>query len=446
VPATSRITAFGTALVLVLLVLTGRHRAVEPTVVGQPAVSPGTTSPAAGFLYGRVTSGEGATYEGQLRFGGEEEALWGHYFNGARDRNPWAVHAGAEPAPIEVFGFELGGRDGRFDRLFMARFGDIARIDAPATGRWFQFNLRHGRELHVTLKSGTVFHLDRFAADDFADGVRVWDARRGVVDLDEWQIRSIEFLPTGRIEAATRRLHGTVRTAHGDFTGWIQWNREQSLGSDALLGRTNDREVSVRFDSVRSVVRRSRDSSLVTLLDGRAIELTGTHALCHRHGGIYVDDIRYGRVLVSCGAFERIDFSAGGSGPGYGDFPRGRPLTGVVTTSAGHRLTGRLVYDLDESETTETFDAPSKGVDYHIPFGLIAAIAPVGQQSGAERVRVTLHHGETLQLEREGDLSDRNAGLLIFPDSRERPAYVPWAEIQQVDFDRPPAMYPALGR
>jgi hypothetical protein len=27
---------------------------------------------------------------------------------------------------------------------------------------------------------------------------------------------------------------------------------------------------------------------------------------------------------------------------------------------------------LDESETTETLDAPSQGVDYTIPFGLIA--------------------------------------------------------------------------
>lgn len=86
-----------------------------------------------------------------------------------------------------------------------------------------------------------------------------------------------------------------------------------------------------------------------------------------KHRGIYVDDPRYGRVLVSWGAFERIDFSAGGSGPAYNDFAWGRPLTASVTTRGGRRLTGRLVYDLDESETTETLDAPSQGVDYTIP-------------------------------------------------------------------------------
>ncbi len=60
--------------------------------------------------------------------------------------------------------------------------------------------------------------------------------------------------------------------------------------------------------------------------------------------------------------------------PAYGDFPTGRPLTGDVTTRGGRRFTGRLVYDLDESETTETLDAPSQDVTYNIPFGLIASI------------------------------------------------------------------------
>jgi hypothetical protein len=442
VPSASRIVLTGSVLLLVLLVLSERHRVLEPHVAAHAAAPPATTSPGAGLLYGRVTTGDAATYTGRLRFGGDEEALWGHFFNGARDGNPWAAHAGGEPTPLSILGVEFG-RDHRFDRLFMARFGDIARIDAPVTGRFFQFNLLRGRELRVTMKSGTVFHLDRFAADDFADGVRVWDVRRGVVDLEEWRIRSIEFLPAAGTEAAPRPLHGTVRTAHGAFTGLIQWTGEESLDSDALVGVADDREITVRLDAVHSVVRRSRDSSRVALLDGRSMVLSGTRGLCQGHGGISVDDIRYGRVLVSCGAFDRIDFTAGGGAPAYDDFPRGRPLLGVVTTRTGRRLTGRVVYDLDESETTETLDAPSRGVDYHIPFGLIASIAPGGgDQSGG--VRVTLHHGEELVLEREGDLSDRNPGMLIFGGGREHPEHVPWSDVRHVEFDRPPAMYPPL--
>lgn len=444
-----RATISGGALVTVLfiLVLGENHRALEQGVDGRAATSPATTSSAAwteevgqGFLYGRVIGEDGATYEGRLRFGGGEEAFWGNYFNGFKDENPWATHATlerlTEKRRMEIFGFEIafGQRQIDLGRPLMARFGDIARIDA------------RGRDLRVTLKSGTVFRLDRFAADDFADGLRVWDARRGVVDLDEWRIRSIELLPTARLETAPDRLHGTVRTGHGDFTGFIQWDRAECVGPDELVGHTAEGEIRLRFDAIRSIARRSRDSALVTLRDGREIALSGTRAVGNGHRGIYVDDHRYGRVLVSWDAFERVDFSSAGSGPGYNDFPRGRPLTGSVTTRAGRRLTGRLVYDLDESETTETLDAPSRGVDYTIPLGLIASIAPGGREErGAQRARVMLHDGEELQLDRTGDLGEGNAGMLIFVDGRERPEYVQWIDVEQVDFDRPPVMYPPLG-
>jgi hypothetical protein len=430
--------AFGT--VLVVLALGAGHRLlkqdVAPAPAASPVITPATVAPAPdvqqGVLYGRIATVGGATYEGRMRWGGGQEAFWGDYFNGAKDENPWAAHAPLERLPqerrpIEIFGLKIAEREGPIDldRLFMARFGDIARIEA------------RGRDVRVALKSGTVFDLDRFEASDFDDGVRVWDGRRGVVDLDSLQIRRIELLPIARPGGASDQLHGTVRTRRREFTGFVQWDREEGVGSDELDGSSADGALSLRFDTIRSIARRSGDSSLVTLLDGREIVLSDSREVGHGNRGIYVDDRRYGRVLVSWDAFERVDLSPGGSGPAYDDFPPGRPLTGSVTTRAGRRLAGRLVYDLDESEITETLDAPSQGVDYTIPFGLIASIVPAG--------RVTLHGGEVLQLERGGDLGQGNAGLLIFIGGRQSPEYVPWTDVEQVDFDRPPAMYPPLG-
>jgi hypothetical protein len=397
-----------------------------------------------GFLRGRITTVEGATYEGRLRWGGDQEAFWGDYFNGAKAGNPWRAQVPPERLPkerrpIEIFGVEIARRERPMElgRLFMARFGDVARVEA------------RGKQVRVTLKSGTVFDLDRFEASDFDDGVRVWDRRRGTVDLDSLRIRAIELLPNPGLGAAPYRLHGTVRTRQGDFTGFVQWDREECVGSDELDGRTAGGRLSLRFDTIGSIARRGRDSSLVTLLDGREIVLSGTPEVGQGNRGIYVDDRRYGRVLISWDALERVDFSSGApgdSGPAYGDFPPGRPLTGGVTTRGGRRLAGRLVYDLDESETTETLDAPSQGVDYTIPFGLIASIVPAGPEARGDRpARVTLHDGEELQLERAGDLGKGNAGMLIFVDGRRRPEYVPWPDVEQVDFDRPPAMVPPLG-
>ena len=445
-----------TAFVLLLVaVLAGAHRAVDEKGEAPASVSVESPSPPAplehageGFLFGRVTTEVGATYTGRLRFGRDEEAFWGDYFNGVKRENPWAdvppvAALMQKRRSFTIFGFEIPLGMDRVDlgRPFMARFGDIARLE------------ERGRDLKVTLKSGTVFDLAWSAANDFDDGVRVWDDKRGVVDLASWaggipppspvRVRTIELLPTAPLRASPARLHGIVRTRHGNFSGFIQWNRQSGVSTDVLAGRTVDGSVTLRFDTIRSIVRRTDESALVTLLEGREVVLSETRGDGNGNGGIYVDDRRYGRVLVSWAAVERVDFSpAGDSGPAYTDFPQGRPLTGTVTTHAGQRLTGRLVYDLDESETTETLDAPSQGVDYQIPFGLVASVARAGgRDSDARPASVTLHSGEVLHLDRAGDLGARNGGILVFVEGRERPEHVPWPDIVRIDFDRPPAMY-----
>jgi hypothetical protein len=472
-PTMKRATIAGGVLaaVLVLLALAAVYRAGGPQVdraaapapANSPATGEGPDSTAMsevpdreaaagaaprteglhqGFLYGRITTTGGARHEGRLRWGGDQEAFWSDYFNGFKDENPWAALVPPERLPVERYPIELFGwvlahreRPAGLGRPFMARFGEIARIEAV------------GGDVRVTLKSGTVFNLDRFEASDFDDGVRVWDARGNAVDLDSLQVRSIELIADPGVSGvaagagASHRLHGTVRSRQGDFTGFLQWNRKECLGSDDLDGRDERGKRSLRFDALRAIARHSPESALVTLLDGREVVLSGSSEVGEGNLGIYVDDRRYGRVLVSWEAFERVDFSPPsppGTGPTYGDFPPGHPLTGSVTTRDGRRLAGRLVFDLDESETTETLDAPSQGVDYTLPFGRIAAIALLSgsAKGGAASVAVTLQSGETLELERAGDLGASNAGLLIFVDGGERPEYVPWSDVAQVDFDR----------
>ena len=377
------------------------------------------------FLYGRIAIAAGATYEGRLRWGRGlgEEAFWGDYFNGFKSANPWAAYLPPERQgkdPVKIFGVEIGGGSKPdLGRPFMARFGDIARID----------NL--GRDVRLTLKSGTVITTDDSASNDLDDGIRVWDRSRGILAVGARQLRTIEFLPAPGAGPLPQRLHGRVQTRSGDFTGFVQWNRNKGLGTDELSGRTADGDRRVRFDTIRSIARKF-ESSLVTLLDGREIVMTGPGS-GDANLGLYVDDPRFGRVLVSWDTFERVEFSPGGSGPAYGDFPPGFPLTGIVTTRTGRRLAGRVVYDLDESETTETLDAPAQGVDYTIPFGLIASIV---LSAGDESARVTLSNGEHLQLDRRGDLGEGNAGMLVFVNGSQRPEYVPWSDVERVDFGR----------
>ena len=445
--ATGALAAVLLALVVGYVVLQQRS---DPAAPASTATTSETVAAEAhpSFLYGRITVDGGATYEGRLRWGRDQEAFWGDYFNGFKDENPWAVHVPPEqlrnePDPIEILGVVVARRERPIElgRSFMARFGDISRIELV------------GADVRVTLKSGTRFDLDWNAFNDFDDGVRVWDGLQGVVDLAPamartlpgtggGRIRTIDLLPGAGRGAIPPRLHGTVRTPQGAFSGFVQWNRNEGLGTDHLDGRTADGPLSLRFDTIRSIARHARGSSLVTRLDGGTVVLTGTAEAGRDNLGIYVDDPRYGRVLVSWRAFEHLDFSPGSAGPVYSDFPPGQPLTGVVTTRVGRRFAGRLVFDLDESETTETLDAPSKGVDYTIPFGMIASIA----LPDADRASVTLHGGEELQLERTGDLGDGNAGVLIVVVGSPHTEYVAWADVERIDIHVPSAMYPPLGR
>ena len=82
--------------------LAGHRAADQDTGTPAPATTAGpSTSTEAHpcFLFGRITTHTGGTYEGRLRFGGDEEALWGNTFNGVKDDNPWAAHVTPEALP-----------------------------------------------------------------------------------------------------------------------------------------------------------------------------------------------------------------------------------------------------------------------------------------------------------------------------------------------------------
>jgi hypothetical protein len=377
-----------------------------------------------GFLYGRLTTRDGNTYEGRLRWD-DEEAFWGDFFNSSKEDNPWVDEAPrfARKSPghtVELFGIKIGSFDHDLhdSRQFVSRFGDLARIEP-----------RGGEDVTVTLKDGTTFELEG-GSNDVESKVVVWDA-----DGDrsfEWRrIRSIEFLPApARVHGAEPRLYGKVTTRDGAFTGFVQWDQEECVASDELDGETRDGDdVSLKMGTIRSIERRGSGSSTVTLTDGRRMVLSDTNDVDDDNRGIYVEDARYGRVLVEWDAFERVDFKDGGSGPGYRAFQPGAHLTGMVTTNDGRKLVGRLVYDLDESETTEMLDGNRRDVQYSIPFALVASIEP-----RSDAARVLLRSGEELLLDDTTDVSDDNAGMLIFEPKRPSPTYVRWDEVQRVDF------------
>lgn len=378
-----------------------------------------------GFLYGTVSTTSGATYEGRLRWG-KEEAFWTDHFNASKASRPLAREIPREhqegEQTLRVLGRSLGMRwDEGPTRQLVVRFGDLRSILPEGSD-----------EAKLVLKSGATVEADG-GSNDLGGRVTVWDRTIGEVKLDWERIRRIDFKPApADLPGLPGRLFGTVRTTSETLRGFVQWDKEECLTTDLLDGETEDGKLAVEMGKIRSIERRGRSSSSVTLKDGRTLVLRGTNDVDGDNRGIFVDDPRFGRVLVPWRAFDRVDFEEAGSGPGYDDFPALGPLEGKVTTRAGAVHSGRVVFDADESEGWETLDGTSSRLEYSIPFSMVASVSPAGS-TGA---RVVLKgRSEELKLEESTDVTPANAGVFVLEGTAKR-TYVPWKDVARIDFSR----------
>lgn len=394
-----------------------------------PEAAPGSAAGGGpeGFLYGRVETRSDHTYTGVLRWG-TQEFFWDDLFNSDKEDLPYYADAPDDLRYREARKFGLMeriihlafDRDWHPSRQFWARFGDIASIRPDG----------HDGAV-VTMKSGSTYRVEG-GGDDVGGEVRVYDTAFGRVDLSWRNITSIEFLPTpAGVEPPGTRLWGDVSTRAGAFRGFVQWDAEECVSGDKLDGESDDGDMSIDMGRIRSISRNSRRSSHVVLNDGRSLDLSGTNDVNDSIRGIYVEDPRYGRVEVSWDAFDKVEFKpAPGTGRDYGSYPAATPLAGTVTARGGTTHRGRIVFDLDESEGEEMLNGERDGVEYYIPFSMVASVV----RDGRSACRVKLRNGEELLLEDSQDVSADNAGVLVFTSEGAKPVYLAWEDVDRIDF------------
>jgi hypothetical protein len=84
--------AFATVLVLIAIAVgyLALEQNVDPATPTSTAIIPSTAAAEAhpSFLYGRITISDGATYEGRLRWGRDQEAFCGTTSTASRTRTP----------------------------------------------------------------------------------------------------------------------------------------------------------------------------------------------------------------------------------------------------------------------------------------------------------------------------------------------------------------------
>lgn len=377
-----------------------------------------------GFLYGTVDTESGNSYTGFLRWG-TEEAFWDDHFNSTKDDREYARKGSTDEADrksIEIFGVTIGfrGHDWHGSRVLTLRYGDIREIEPSRSDR-----------ARVTLKNGRVLELDG-GSNDMGASVTVLDASLGEVKLRWREIERIVFsaAPEGAAPPATR-LYGKVQTRAGDFHGHVQWDLQECLSTDELDGESEDGDVSIEMGRIKAIEKRNRDGAYVELRDGRRLLLEDTNDVDHSIDGIFVEDARFGRVELDWDTFERVDFEVpDSSGRGYDDYRPARELTGKVTDEDGAVHTGRIVYDLDESESWEMLQGDMDDVEYNIPLDMVESIEPSSHDSSL----VVLKNGQKLELEDTQDVSDSNDGVLVISADGDE-TYISWRDVKLVEFD-----------
>lgn len=387
-----------------------------------------------GFIYGKVTTEDGDVYEGPIRWG-KEEVYWTDMFNASKRENKNLDYLTSR---------ELDDLEDRYDdnNNLISRFVNISWDDdndgrfvhefSTEFGNLKSLRMRSGSRVEVELKNGEYIEVNGSGYNDIGTKINVIDRELGKVQLSWNSLDKIEFLPTpsNLDEKFGEPLYGTVICDLGEFTGYVQWDHDERVGTDVLDGEEDGNDYEIDFDKIRSIERDGYSSSIVTLKSGRELDLRGTNDVDDDNKGIIVTVKGLGRVDIDWDEFDKVTFkNAPNSGPAYSSFGSPKKISGTVEVDNGDRHSGEIIFDLDEEYTFELLNGEDDDVKFIIPFYNIGAITPRSSDTSI----ITLKDGSKLTLEDGQDVSDKNLGVLIRTKSDR--VYVPWDRIEKINLD-----------
>ena len=389
-----------------------------------------------GFIHGTITTIDGKSYKGPIRWG-KEEVFWTDHFNSAKEENDNLQYLSREQR--EALDDRYHGNNGRLmhwvtnkafsyhhdsgynhAHQFVCQFGEIQSM-TPIARNKVKLVLRDGRQVDI---SGEGYN-------DIGGDIKIIDPELGEMNIDWARIEKVEFSEQNKIDKPFGKpLFGKVETHSGTFTGYIQWDHDERVSTDKLDGSADEGKLSVEFANIRSIENRG-NSSQVILKSGREVTLRGTNDVNDENRGIVVMTKTMGRIDIPWQEFRKVQFAdhAGFDLKSYSEFKKQRQLEGSVVTTDGKVIKGRIVYDLDEEFDYEMLQGKDDNVEYFIPFGDIKRIMP----KNYDYSNIELKNGEKLLLGEGQDVSDRNTGMLVFSGSE--PTYITWEKIKEVNFN-----------
>ncbi|UII30179.1 hypothetical protein LVD17_17940 [Fulvivirga ulvae] len=391
----------------------------------------------AGYIYGKVTTIDGKTFEGSLRWG-KEEVFWTDHFNSSKSENNNLQYLSRDQR------HELEDRHRSFGEGFVNWLASSVSYHVDEYDHTHQFVCQFGEikslrpfsrnRVDVTLQNGKKVEIRGEGYNDIGTDVKVIDAELGEISISWGRIEVVEFseAPGKLTSKFGEALFGVVETYAGTFTGYIQWDHDERLTTDKLDGDTEDGDLSIEFGNISSIEREGYNSSRVVLKSGRDMDLRGSNDVNSENRGIIVTTEKLGRVDIPWKEFKKVEFinKPSFSLKRYTDFKNQKQLEGSVVTTDGETLKGRIIYDLDEEYNYEMLQGQDNDIEYFIPFASIKKIMP----KNYDYSNVELKNGEKMLLGEGQDVSDRNTGILVFKGGGD-PTYVKWEDIKEVNFN-----------
>lgn len=385
-----------------------------------------------GFIYGKVTTEDGDTYEGPLRWG-KEEVYWTDMFNAAKEENENLDYLSRDE--IDYLEDRMARKYHRnwtvvnvswssssdFTHQLGCQFGEIKSLET----------LR-GDEVLVTFRNGEELEVDGSGYNDIGTSVKVLDAELGEMSIKWDRIEKVEFMaaPSSQDEFFGKPLYGKVYSEEGEFTGYVQWDHDERVTKDKLDGDSEDGDVSIPFGKIRSIERDGYSRSTVVLKSGREFSLDDSNDVDSGNRGIIVTIDGVGRVDIPWKEFDKVEFmDAPRSTVKYSDFKSQKKLTGTVLVTNGDKHTGTIIYDLDEAYEFEVLNGEIDRTEFVVPFRNIKSIEPRNDDSSL----VNLRNGEELVLWDSQDVDEYNTGIIVLKGGDS--IYIPWERVEKVSFN-----------
>ena len=204
----------------------------------------------------------------------------------------------------EIFDTDI--LDGRSDGVeYEIPFGDIRRIE------W-----ESDRSARVFLRTGEELEL-RGTNDVDRDnrGIEVADPAFGRTIVRWEDFKSVDFdVPAEQAMKpsfdAGSPIWGIVMARDGRaIEGEVRWGNDEEKRWESLDGWNGELDYDVEFGAIEEIQKVGDDRVLVTLRDGRRLELEDTTDVDDRHRGVYVKPEGRARRLVRWSDFDRVRFS-----------------------------------------------------------------------------------------------------------------------------------------